>query len=654
MACGLSVAHAQREGQMQWRFSVAGWVALSSPALSPDGLTLYIGVQTQTAGRVVAISTRDGGRKREWNELGRPLPDGVESSPAVSADGSTLYIGSDGGKLYSLRSSDGGINWERALGAGISSSPAIATNGTIYVGTGDGNLCAVSPTGTILWKFSTGGIVFSSPAIGGDGTIYIGSFDQHLYAITPAGDLKWKFETGGAVFSSPAIGADGTIYFGSRDQRMYALNSEGAKIWDFLTNGPVDASPVLGADGTVYFAADRSFYALWPAAGVTERSRWIRDIADTTISTAAIRGDGVLVFGTDSGLVRALNGADGSDAWPAPFDTQTRQNIESSPIVGPDGAIYIGSLDGLVYKITGNGSPLSSFSNWPAFHRDTRHTGQTLVNAGAQLVNISTRAQAGGGRNLIAGFIVQAPQGRAYLIRAVGPGLAPQGVGAFLPDPALNLFSGRDLYRSNDNWQMNDELSGLSVPETSAAVQAFSLEPNSRDSVILDGLPSGAYTAQVVSADARTGVALVEVYDVRNAGDPSARLLNLSTRGFVGTGETTLIAGFVVGGTGSMRLLLRGIGPGLSQFGVPGVLAQPRLTLFSGGTAIATNTNWVADGYKNDIASAAAVVSAFPLVDGRPDAAVLFEAKPGPYTLQITGIGDTTGETMVEIYALPH
>jgi hypothetical protein len=169
----------------------------------------------------------------------------------------------------------------------------------------------------------------------------------------------------------------------------------------------------------------------------------------------------------------------------------------------------------------------------------------------------------------------------------------------------------------------------------------------------LPGLPSGVYSAQVGSADGGTGVALVEIYDVPNAGDPNARLLNLSTRGFVGSGESTLIAGFVVGGTGSMRLLLRAIGPGLAQFNVPGVLPQPRLTLFRGSTPIATNANWTSNGYKNDVMQAAASVSAFPLVEGRADSAMIFDASPGPYTLQISGAGTTTGEAMVEIYVLP-
>lgn len=637
-----------QDGSRQWRFSVGGYVTWSSPALSPDGLTVYIGAYRELGrgGRVLAVSTRDGGTR--WN---RVLTNPVESSPAVGPDG-TIYIGGVDGKLYALNPANGLNIWDRQLAGFVGSSPAIGSDGTIYVGASDSRLYAFHPNGDDRWKFQTGDVVDCSPAIASDGTIYVGSNDRNVYAISPAGQEKWRFATGGEVFASPAIGADGTVYVGSKDQRLYALTPAGAKKWDYLAGGSIESSPVLAADGAIYFAAGRNFYALNPG-DTGERVRWRQDVATTSASSAAVRGDGAIIFGGDDGLVRALHPDDGREIWR--FDTETGPGnlIESSPIIGPEGSIYIGSQDGGLYKINGNGSSLSRQSSWPAFRRDARRTARAPApNSAGHLVNISTRAQAGGSRNLIAGFVVQAPAGRAYLIRGIGPALGSQGVAAFMPDPRLELFAGQTRVRLNDDWLARDDVSDFPVAETAGAVGAFPLPAGSKDSALVASLGTGEFTANVQSADGRPGIALAEIYDVGETGE-GARLLNLSTRGFVGTGENVLIAGFVVGGSGSAPLLIRAIGPGLTQFGVPDVLPQPSLTVFSGSTPVARNTNWTSDGFKNALALAGASVGAFPLAEGRVDSALLFEANPGPYTIQISGVNGTTGEALVEIYVLP-
>jgi outer membrane protein assembly factor BamB len=297
---------------------------------------------------------------------------------------------------------------------------AIGADGTVFVGA-DRQLHALAPeNGAELWTFPTGGLIESSPAIASDGTLYFGSYDQKLYAVNRDGTEKWSFGTGGVILASPAIGADGTIYIGSADQRVYAISPEGNKLWEFATNGTVQASPVIAADGTIYVVADTNVYALRPNDSGA-RLRWQSAITPQagSISTPAIRADGTIIFGADDGLVRALNPQNGTQRWS--YNSETNDLIESSPIVSPDGSIYIGSFPYL-FKLNGNGSPLSAFSSWPAFRRDIRHTGRVpAASTAGRLVNISTRAQAGAGRNLIAGFVVQAPQGRAYLIRAVGP-----------------------------------------------------------------------------------------------------------------------------------------------------------------------------------------------------------------------------------------
>ena len=118
-------------------------------------------------------------------------------------------------------------------------------------------LCLTGCDVTVLWEFETGGDV-SSPAIGSDGTVYVGSYDNKLYALSgKSGDKLWEFKTGSVVDSSPAIGPDGTVYVGSYDNKLYALSGKsGDKLWEFETGGQVHSSPAIGPDGTVYVGSD--------------------------------------------------------------------------------------------------------------------------------------------------------------------------------------------------------------------------------------------------------------------------------------------------------------------------------------------------------------------------------------------------------------
>src|SRR5574337_1081606 len=105
---------------------------------------------------------------------------------------------------------------------------------------------------SLKWSFQTNGPVTSSPAIGADGTIYFGSQDKKLYAITRDGKLKWTFETQGEIESSPAVRKDGTILFGSWDSHLYALKPDGTLLWKYKSEGGIISSPAIGNDNTIY------------------------------------------------------------------------------------------------------------------------------------------------------------------------------------------------------------------------------------------------------------------------------------------------------------------------------------------------------------------------------------------------------------------
>jgi outer membrane protein assembly factor BamB len=167
--------------------------------------------------------------------------------------------------------------WEFETGGAVHSSPAIGSDGTVYVGSDDKKLYAINgKSGVKLWEFETGGAVHSSPAIGSDGTVYVGSQDKKLYAINGKTGVKlWEFETGGAVHSSPAIGSDGTVYVGSDDKKLYAINGKsGVKLWEFKTGGAVHSSPAIGSDGTVYVGAGKKLYAIKTDSKGLAKSPW--------------------------------------------------------------------------------------------------------------------------------------------------------------------------------------------------------------------------------------------------------------------------------------------------------------------------------------------------------------------------------------------
>ena len=248
----------------------------------------------------------------------------VTSSPAVAADG-TIYVGSHDNKLYAIKST-GKEKWNYpGATAIISSSPAIGSDGTIYVGSEDGKVYAINADGTAAtgeWPFVTGGPVISSPAIGTDGTIFVGSGNAKLYAIKSDGTQNWDFSgTSSPMSSSPAIGSDTTIYVGSDDWKLYAIKSDGTKKWEFITGGKVYSSPTIGFGGDIYVGSeDGKLYAIESSSArlVDKEAAWpkfqhdVRNTArnNTNVGPTADAGSDQTV---KSGNTVALNGSNSAD-----------------------------------------------------------------------------------------------------------------------------------------------------------------------------------------------------------------------------------------------------------------------------------------------------------------------------------------------------
>ncbi len=268
-----------------------------------------------------------------------------------------------------------------------------------------------------------------------------------------------------------------------------------------------------------------------------------------------------------------------------------------------------------------------------------------------RLVNLSTRVQlaADGDGLLVAGFVIGGSKPMTALIRAVGPKLQTFGVPGVLPDPSIRVYNqASEVIAENNDWSSVDADTTNRIVTTAANVGAFALDEGSADAALLVSLPPGPYTAQVDRGESDGGVVLLELYDA-SEDYGSGQLTNLSTRVRTGSGDATLTAGFVVAGDDPQQMLVRASGPALTAFGVPGVLANPVLSVRSGTDEVASNDDWAGDA---EVTSVSARVGAFPYTNSDAlDSAVLVELAPGPYTAQVTGSEDgDEGTALVEVY----
>ena len=261
--------------------------------------------------------------------------------------------------------------------------------------------------------------------------------------------------------------------------------------------------------------------------------------------------------------------------------------------------------------------------------------------ASVQSLNVSTRLEVGTGDKVsIGGIIVTAGDQKRVLLRAIGPSLTAFGVTDALADPVLELHAGDGtLITSNDNWKDSPQM---------ADIQATGLAPtNDLESAILTTLSPGLYTAVVNGKDGVTGVGLVEAYDLDQGA--ASQLGNLSTRGFVETGDKLMIGGFILGPDEAQNasVLVRAIGPSLAAFGVTDALADPVLELHdANGMVLMRNDNW-----KETQQTEIEATGLQPTND--LESAILMSLPPSSYTAVVSGSGGSTGVALVEVYRLP-
>jgi hypothetical protein len=255
----------------------------------------------------------------------------------------------------------------------------------------------------------------------------------------------------------------------------------------------------------------------------------------------------------------------------------------------------------------------------------------------SNLVNLSTRAFIGTGEQvMIGGFIIQGSQPATVVLRAIGNSLSASGVNGTNEDPTLELRSSSGQIQFNDDWVDNGN---------SQTIASYGLDPTgSREAAVIATLQPGSYTVTIRGFEDVTGVGLVELYDLHTT---NGRAGNISTRARVGAGNDVMVAGFIVGGGGSKRVVIRGLGATLSDSGVKNALNDPVLDLRDpNGNRIRLNDDWESDPESNEVRNSGLA----PRYGN--ESAMHVTLNGGSYTAIMSGFDNQTGIGLVEVYDL--
>jgi N-acetylmuramoyl-L-alanine amidase len=399
-----------------------------------------------------------------------------------------------------------------------------------------------------------------------------------------------------------------------------SVTADAAGIVSFRTRVPI------GQGNGVYPFTFQATLAGFSASPVVTRSVEVARAASTGVGVPAITSQPPgkrVVMGSELSLRVTATGA-------APLAYQWRLN--GVALAGATGATLVIPAA----KVTDAGDYTVVITN--ALGAATSVAAEVAVDPAAWLSSVSLRTTLAVGQTVTMGFVVNGGS-KDLLVRAAGPALAAFGLPAFMADPRMELFRDGVKVADNNDWPavFGPVFSGLG---------AFPFPAASRDSALLRPV-RGAHTVEVTGTAG--GTVLAEVYDAGSGS--AARLIGLAARNRVGTGSDVLIAGFYLSGTGTRRVLIRGIGPALAlpPFNLPGVLANPRIEVRDGAGKIAENDDW-----NPTLAAVFAQVGAFPLTPGSRDAAVVVTLTAGiSYTVQVAGADGGVGEGIVEIYELP-
>ncbi|RKX35169.1 MAG: hypothetical protein DRP71_04655 [Verrucomicrobia bacterium] len=667
-------------------------------ALQPDGRVLVTGGFSLIAGEVrnrIARFERSGALDEGFD----PDANGPVRAVAVQPDGK-IVIGGEFTQLGGLTqrrmarlNSDGTLDSSYGTEAdGSVVALALQPDGMVVVagafseigGTSRPYLARIRPDGTVDGSFSPipNGEVHAV-ALQADGRILVGGSFTEIGGQSRAGiarlnadgslDASFQADTDGDVFSvillengQPFIAGNFTQVGNDPRYLTARLGTNVAAIDNMSVSSSrtritwirEGASPELTS---VIFASSgdgRNWTALGTGERIPQGSGWEIDV-DTAFPADEyyfIRAQGVVPTstGSSSGFIRSVaqfygsvasgpagTGPAGGGSLDATDEDTSSDHADSS---GDSGSDYSGGS-------TGNGAGGASLDvasiDWDV----------STLGADAAFLNLSSRVFLGAGDVFIAGFSVTGSEARRLLVRAIGPGLAVFGIDDHAGLPRLQILDSEGgLVAENSGWGGDRALTEVFVE-----VGAFPLSPDSMDSAIQVDLEPGVYTIRLSDTDGVPGVILAEIYDASDDSTQSGnRLVNLSSRGPVSSGSGVATGGFIVGGENNALILVRAIGPGLTEFGVSDAIDDPVLHVYdASGRLLAANDDWAVPlgvdpvhpaFAQADLVGAQDLAGAFRIDPTGRDSVVLMVVEPGAYTAQARSENGAEGETIIEVY----
>jgi hypothetical protein len=555
--------------------------------IDAHGIAVSIFGLTFTRGQVGEFSPEGGGI---WNDSNLTLTACTVSACSLSAD---VDSDANGGGIYNATGSSiqlvGCTLYGNLVQGGASfhfGQPGSGYGGALW---NDQGAMASLQNCTITGNTAVGGPQSCNPIFGclfGSG---IGA------GIRNAGDLVIV----ACTISSNSATADGGT-------------ASGGGIWS-VGNSQITNSIVAGNTGGVSPDAAGSFESNgFNLIGMSDGSAGFTAIGDQTGTIAAPLDPKLGPLQDNGGPTWTMALLPGSPA----IDAGISANLSTDQ----RGAVRTHDFPDIPNPPGGDGTDIGSFE---------------VVDLGARLANISTRLRVGSGDNaMIGGFIITGTQPKTVIVRGIGPSLPVPGA---LADPVIEVHgSSGELLATNDNW--NDAATRQEIIDSGLA------PTNDLESALWGILNPGAYTVVVRGKNGATGIGLFEVYDLDQTVD--SKLANISTRGFVDTGDNVMIGGTIIIGSAPATVLLRAIGPSLTNFGVPNALQDPTLELHDGnGALMASNDNWRSDQEAEILATTIAPTNDL-------ESAILQTLPPGAYTAIVRGKNNSTGVALVEAYAL--